>query len=85
MAQWMIGESFMHQRDYRAALREYLKVDILYCYPRWQAAALLQAGKCQEQLQQPGDAAATYQRLHREHPDTKFDQEAALRLAQLRR
>ncbi len=85
MAQWMIGESYMHQRDYRAALREYLKVEILYPYPRWQAAALLQAGKCQEQLHQPDDAAATYQRLHREYPDTKFDQEAALRLAQLRR
>ncbi len=85
MAQWMIGETYMHQRDYRAALAEYLKVEILHAFPRWQAAALLQAGKCQEQLKRPADAAATYQRLLREFPDTKYDEEAALRLAKLRR
>ncbi|HVU89909.1 MAG TPA: tetratricopeptide repeat protein [Pirellulales bacterium] len=85
MAQWMIGETYMHQRDYRAALAEYLKVEILHAFPHWQAAALLQAGKCQEQLKRPGEAAATYQRLLREFPDTNFDQEAALRLAKLRR
>jgi TolA-binding protein len=85
MAQWMIGETYMHQRDFRTALAEYLKVEILHTFPHWQAAALLQAGKCQEQLKRPGDAAATYQRLLRQFPDTSFDQEAALRLAKLRR
>ncbi|HEY4313737.1 MAG TPA: tetratricopeptide repeat protein [Pirellulales bacterium] len=85
MAQWMIGETYMHQGNYQGALREYLKVEILHAYPKWQAAALLQAGKCQELLKKPREATATYQRLLHEYPDTKFDQEAALRLAQLRR
>jgi len=84
-AQWMIGESYMHQREYRTALREYLKVEILHKYPHWQAAALLQAGKCHELLEQPAEAAATYQRLLRNYPDTKYDEEAAQRLGQLRR
>ncbi len=39
MAQWMIGETYFHQKDYEAACREYLKVDILYAYPTWQAGA----------------------------------------------
>ena len=50
MAQWMIGETYFHQKNYDSALREYLRVEILYAYPRWQAGALLQAGKCREQL-----------------------------------
>ena len=50
MAQWMIGETYFHQKQYHLALREYLRVETLYAYPNWQAAALLQAGKCCEQL-----------------------------------
>ena len=41
MAQWMIGESYLLQEKHDAALREYLRVEILYAYPRWQSAALL--------------------------------------------
>ncbi|HEV3022212.1 MAG TPA: tetratricopeptide repeat protein, partial [Pirellulales bacterium] len=49
-AQWMIGESYFHQKNYSTALRAYLRGEILYDYPRWDAAALLQAGKCHEYL-----------------------------------
>ena len=57
MAQWMIGESYFHQKNYESALREYLRLEILYAYPTWQAAALLQAGKCSEHLGQWKQAA----------------------------
>ncbi|HBO43758.1 MAG TPA: hypothetical protein DD670_07470, partial [Planctomycetaceae bacterium] len=33
MAQWMIGETYFHQKNFEAALREYLRVEILYAYP----------------------------------------------------
>jgi TolA-binding protein len=85
MAQWMIGETYMHQRDYRRALAAYLKVDILYAYPRWQAAALLQAGKCHEFLGEPAEAAKVYDRLLSVYPDTTYHDEAARRLELLRR
>ena len=80
MAQWMIGETFFHQKDYRTAIREYLRLEVLYDYPRWQSAALLQAGKCYEQLQQWDQARELYARLLKEFPNTPFADEAAQRL-----
>jgi TolA-binding protein len=80
MAQWMIGETYFHQKDYRAAAREYLRAEILYDYPRWQAASLLQAGKCYEQLGRPADAARLYRRLVEHYPKTQFVAEAQKRL-----
>ena len=38
MAQWMIGESYFHQKNYEAAIREYLRLEILYGFPPGKAA-----------------------------------------------
>jgi TolA-binding protein len=83
MAQWMIGETYFHQRDYAAAVREYLRVEILYDFPSWQAAALLQAGKCCEKLGKPDEAAAHYRRVVEHYADTEFREPAAQRLQAL--
>ncbi len=80
MAQWMIGESYFHQEQYELALREYLRVEILYPYPRWQAAALLQAGKCQESLGRWKEATQLYARLIKLYAGTEFTGEATRRL-----
>jgi TolA-binding protein len=80
MAQWMIGETYYHQKNYETALREYLRLEILYAYPTWQAAALLQAGKCSEQLGQWKQAAELYQRLVKDFAETSFVEEAEKRL-----
>ena len=56
----MRGEAYFHQEKLHEALRDFLKVDILYNAPRWQAAALLEAGKVYERLDQWADAAETY-------------------------
>ena len=76
----MIGETYFHQQDYESALREYLRVEILYDYPTWQAAALLQAGKCHESLSQWQQAMELYARLLKQFPDTTFTEEATRRL-----
>jgi len=85
MAQWMIGESYFHQKDYESALRAYLRVEILYAYPRWQAGALLQAGKCCERLGQNEEAAKLYARVVDVYPNTPFVDEAKERRASLER
>jgi TolA-binding protein len=80
MAQWMIGESYFHQEDYAAALRAYLRVEILYAFPRWQAAALLQAAKCHEQLGEWKQATDAYSRLLKTYPSSEVAEEASHRL-----
>jgi len=57
MAQWMIGESYLHQKKYHDAIRAYLRGEGLYDFPKWQAVSLLQAGKCYEALGQWREAA----------------------------
>jgi cellulose synthase operon protein C len=84
MAQWMIGESFFHQKDYGAAVRAYLALEILYAYPTWQAGALLQAGKCRELLGEDKEAAEHYQHILKTYPNASFAAEAAQRLKNLR-
>jgi len=79
-AQLMCGETYFHQDQFHEALRIFLKVDILYDAPRWQAASLLEAGKVYERLDQWADAAETYERLL-----TKFPKEPAATEARLRK
>jgi TolA-binding protein len=80
MAQWMIGESYLLQEQYAAAIREYLRVEVLYAYPHWQSAALLQAGKSYEQLGQWKNAGDAYARLLKLYGQTNFAAEARERL-----
>jgi cellulose synthase operon protein C len=79
MAQWMIGETFFHQENYRGAVAAYLRVEILYDWPKWQAGSLLQAAKCQELLGEYSQAVETYERLGRTYPDSEFASEAKRR------
>ena len=83
MAQWMIGETFFHQKNYQNAIREYLRLETLYAYPIWQAAALLQAGKCHELLGEPEPAATLYRRILKVYPQTTFADQAKHRLGNL--
>ena len=53
MAQWMIGESYFHQKEYNLALKEYLRVEILYAYPKWQAAVSVCIPKWPEERPAP--------------------------------
>jgi TolA-binding protein len=83
MAQWMIGETWFHQGDYTQAIREYLRGQTLYAYPRWQAASLLQAGKCSELLGDRRQAVDLYRQLIDKHAEPPFSDEARQRLAEL--
>ncbi len=83
MAHWMIGESYMHQKKYGEALVAYQGVENLFNYPHWQAAAMLQAGKCHALRGEHDEAAKVFARLVEQHPDTAFAQEASQRLERL--
>jgi tetratricopeptide (TPR) repeat protein len=79
MAQWLIGETWFQQRKYERAIAAYERT--LTCdYPQWQAAALLQAAKCCEQLSRWSDATQRYEQLLRDHGDTRYVADARNRL-----
>ena len=75
-AQLLIAESYYHQKNYEAALREYLRVEILYAFPALQAAAALQAAHCHEKLGEWKEAADLYARLIKTYPDSAQAKEA---------
>jgi cellulose synthase operon protein C len=80
-AQLMRGETYFHEEQFHEALREFLKVDILYNAPHWQATALLEAGKVYERLDQWADAAETYERLLKKFPSDPIASQARDRRA----
>ncbi len=70
MAQYMIGETHRHQKQYMDAIRAYLRLDLLYDHPPSRAAALLEAGGCYESLQQIDEARRLYQQLLAQFPES---------------
>jgi TolA-binding protein len=78
------GETFFHEDRFGEALREFLQVDVLYDAPRWQAAALLEAGKVYERLGQSKEAAETYEQSLSRLPEGPHAAEARARLGALR-
>ncbi len=84
MAQWMIGESYLHQRRFEEALNEYLRVDVLHEFPEWQAYGLLQAAKCYAALARYQPASETYTRLIVKFPQSEPAQQAHQRLEEVR-
>ncbi|MBP90274.1 MAG: hypothetical protein CMJ64_26805 [Planctomycetaceae bacterium] len=85
MAQWMIGESSFHQKEYRYALRAYQRVTSLHSYAHWQSASLLQSGKCHETLGDWQEALKCYAELIRHYPKSEFADAASARMQIARR
>lgn len=69
-AQLMIGETYFHQKNYDAALREYLIVEMRYAFPEEQAAALVQAAICQQKLGDRKESTRLAERVLSVYPNT---------------
>jgi len=80
-AQFQIGECLFAKKQLDEAVRELLKVDILYAYPEWSAAALYEAGRCFEQLGKQVEARRQYKRVRDKHGETRWAELAKARLA----
>ncbi|RCS44622.1 hypothetical protein DTL42_17010 [Bremerella cremea] len=85
MAQWMVGETYFHQKNYDAAIRAYVKVATSpEDFPKWKAAALLQIGKCHEIQENWEKATQYYTEVKADHVDSPFAPEAETRLSVVR-
>lgn len=78
--QFLIGETLFLQEKWAEAFLAYQKVYANYAYPDWQAAALLQSGKCDEQQSQWKEAASTYRLLIGKFPTSMHAVDAKQRL-----
>ncbi|MBX3448817.1 MAG: tetratricopeptide repeat protein [Planctomycetaceae bacterium] len=79
-SQFLIAECYFLQEQWHQAFLAYQKVYTSYKFPEWQAAALLQSGKCDERQMQWKEAAATYERLIAEFPQSMHVKDAQERL-----
>lgn len=79
-AQFQIGECLFAKKQYDDAVRELLKVDILYTYPEWSAAALFEAGRCFEELAKPVEARTQFEQVQQKYPQSRWAEMAAQRL-----
>jgi TolA-binding protein len=83
-AQFQIGECFFALKKHDEAVRELLKVDILYAYPEWSAAALYEAGRCLIELKKPEEARRQFTAVTERFKDTQWAGLASRQLAQTR-
>jgi len=80
-AQFQTGECLFALKQYDEAVRELLKVDILYAYPEWSAAALYEAGRCLNQLGRTEEARAQFELVKSKYDGTRWAQLAGEQLA----
>ena len=82
-AQFQIGECLFARKKYDEAVRELLKVDILYAYPEWSAAALYEAGRCFEAMNKSAEARDQFRAVAEKYRDSKWASLASQRIAAL--
>ncbi len=80
MAEWMIGETFFHQRDYPRARQAYMRVIDEHNFTAWQARAALQAGKCWELEGEWQQAIDQYAGALKRWPDLQPEEELKARM-----
>ena len=85
IAQWRIGETHFHQNNHKLAIAAYKKTTFDYSFEKWSSAALIQAGKCQEHLENWEQAEKLYTDLLKLHPESEFVFDAKQRLGRVSR
>ncbi len=78
-SQFLLAETYFLQENWPDAFKAYMKVYSSYAFADWQSAALLQAGKCDEQQKQWKEAAETYALLLKEFAGSVHAAEARKR------
>lgn len=69
-ARFMIGEIYIQKKDYAEAIKNFFKAAYGYSYPRWQARAHYEAGRCYEELGKTEQAIKSYQQVIDTFPDS---------------
>ena len=79
----MIGEIEFEQKKHAEAIKSYYKVIYGYGYPKWQAEAAYEAGRCFEVSGKKPQAVKQYQELVEKYPESDKAPLAKERLKEL--
>jgi TolA-binding protein len=82
-ARFMIGEIYFEKKKHAEAIKNFFKAAYGYGYPRWQANAHYEAGRCFEVLGKNDQAIKSYQEVAEKFPDSDKAPLAKARLAAL--
>jgi TolA-binding protein len=69
-AQFMIGEVQFEKKEHAEAIKSFFKVSYAYSYPKWQADATYEAGRCFEVLGRADQAMKQYEELVKKFPES---------------
>ncbi|WP_296457373.1 tetratricopeptide repeat protein [Rubinisphaera sp.] len=84
-SQFYLAETALIQKDYQLAIKEYIRMAILFPgFPDLQSAALYQAGQCDEVLGNVEQAIQNYENLIRLYPESEFTKKAEERVKTLK-
>jgi TolA-binding protein len=84
-AHFMIGEVHFENKNHEEAIKSFFKAAYAYSYPKWQAEAMYEAGRCFEALDKRAKAVEMYQELVGKFPTSERVALAKQRLADLKR
>ena len=84
-SQFAIGEIQFQQKKYVEAKKSFFKVAYGYSYPRWQAEATYQSGRCFEALGTKEEAIKQYRELLEKYPQSDPSPQAKQRIEQLQK
>ena len=83
MAQWMLGETYLHQQQYVLAIKAYEALLADIPFDNWKSASHVQVGRCYESLGNESLARKSYLRVIKQYPETTWAAEAQRRLDSL--
>ena len=75
-AQFMIGEIQIGKKEYKEAIRSFYRVIAGYGYPKWQADAMFEAGRCFKELGLNDKAIEQFRELIQKYPQSDQVQRA---------
>lgn len=84
-AQFMIGEIQFQRKNHAEAIKSFFKVSYGYSYPRWQADATFEAGRCFEAIEKKEQAVKQYQELIEKFPQSDKTPLAKKRIEELKK
>jgi TolA-binding protein len=79
-AQFMLAETLFLQERWNEAVKEFLKVAILYPIPEWQSLAMVEVGKCYSRQSQITEAKKTFEEVIERYSQLPAAEEARKQL-----